>query len=428
MMRLTAPGIPARLVPAAYATPTAPLLSETPMIRVMRRAAAANMFRRWRSAAAVTAAVLMVCHVASVSAATLTSTAVAKIRSAANQLISQDHAPAVSVAVMQKGQVLFAKAYGLENLETRTVASPASVFRAGSITKEFTAAAIMQLAQAGKLAIDDRVSKYIPQLASAGPLTIRMLLNQTSGLHDYTNAPGFDVEELEQHTPRQMLDFIAAMKPLTDFKPGTAWAYSNTNYFVLGVIVERASGLGLGEYLAKYVIAPARLTATGLDHERDVVPDRASGYMPVKGAKGRYYNAPFVSMDNAGGAGALRATALDLAHWQQALFAGRIVSMSSLAGMTTPGRLSDGTIAVRQDAPVTMGPPKYGFGLELGKLDGVEAIGHAGAVPGFTAYLVTFPKRQMTVAIMTNGQVGPVAPFSETFREIERAALHGVRP
>jgi CubicO group peptidase (beta-lactamase class C family) len=136
-------------------------------------------------------------------------------------------------------------------------------------------------------------------------------------------------------------------------------------------------------------------------------------------------------MSNAGGAGQLRATALDLARWQQALFAGRIVSVSSLAGMTTPGRLSDGAIAVRRDAPITLGPPNYGFGLELGKLDGVEAIGHGGAVPGFTAYLVTFPKRQLTVAIMTNGQhqAGLAeARFVELFREIERAALHGVRP
>lgn len=383
---------------------------------------------RWLSAAAVSAAALMIGYVAPAFAAALPGTAAAKIGSAANELISQGHAPAVSVAVVQNGQVLFAKAYGLENLETKTAASAASVFRAGSITKEFTAAAVMQLAQAGKLAVDDQVSKYIPELARAGHLTLRMLLNQTSGLHDYTNAPGFDVEALERHTSKQVLDFIAAMKPLTDFKPGTKWAYSNSNYFVLGVIVERVSGLSLGEYLAKYVIAPARLTAAEFDHARDVVPDRASGYVAVKSEKGRYDNAPFISMSNAGGAGQLRATALDLARWQQALFAGRIVSVSSLGAMTTPGRLSDGTITVRRDAPITPGPPNYGFGLELGRVDGAEAIGHGGAVPGFTAYLVTFPKTRLTVAIMTNGQVGPVEPFRATFLEIARAALHGARP
>ncbi|HEV7136908.1 MAG TPA: serine hydrolase domain-containing protein [Steroidobacteraceae bacterium] len=376
----------------------------------------------------MSAVALMASHFGPASAAALPSTAVAQIGSAANGLISEGHAPAVSVAVMQKGRVAFAEAYGLENLETRTAASTASVFRAGSITKEFTAAAIMQLAQAGKLAIDDQVSKYVPELAGAGPLTIRMLLNQTSGLHDYTNAAGFDVEELEQHTSKQLIDFIAAMKPVNDFKPGTQWAYSNTNYFVLGVIVERASGISVAGYLAKYVIAPAGLTATGFDHVRDVVPGRASGYMSAKEKRGQYYNAPYIAMDNAGGAGQLRATALDLALWQQALFAGRIVSEASVAAMTTPGRLSDGTVAVRQDAPITPGQPNYGFGLELGKFDGVEAIGHGGAVPGFTAYLVTFPKRQLTVAIMTNGQVGPVEPFREAFREIVRAALHGLRP
>lgn len=427
MLRLSALSITGPDSLAVCAKPARPRPSDTQTLRAVQRAAPMHLLSRWRLGALVSSVLLMAVHIAPASAETLTSAAVAKIRSAANQLISQGHAPAVSVAVMRKGQVLFAKAYGLANLETKTAASTGSVFRIGSISKEVTAAAIMQLAQSGKLAIDDQVSKYVPELASAGPLTVRMLLDQTSGLHDYTNALGFAVEELERHTPQQVLDFVAAMKPLTDFRPGTKWAYSNTNYFVLGVIVERVSGLSLGKYLAKYVIAPAGLTSMAFDHARDVVPGRASGYMPVKGEKGHYYNAPFFSLSNAGGAGQLRARALDLARWQQALFAGRIVSASSLAAMTTPGRLSDGTIAVERDSPVTPGPPNYGFGLELGNFDGVEAIGHPGAVPGFTGYLVTFPMRQLTVAILTNGQVEPVEPFRKAFRQIVRAALHGVR-
>jgi CubicO group peptidase (beta-lactamase class C family) len=124
-------------------------------------------------------------------------------------------------------------------------------------------------------------------------------------------------------------------------------------------------------------------------------------------------------MDNAGGAGALRTTAVDLATWQQALFAGHIVEAGSLSAMTSPGRLSSGEIAVRTDAPITLGPPNYGFGLELGALDGEKAIGHGGSVPGFTAYLVTFPKQDMTIAIMTNG-----APVNaDGIRAIERAAF-----
>jgi CubicO group peptidase (beta-lactamase class C family) len=358
-----------------------------------------------------------------IAAPILAKDAIAKIDAAAREFITQGVAPGVSVAVMQSGRVLFAKAYGDANLETDTGASPLSVFRAGSITKEFTAAAVMRLVQDRRLALDDPIAKYVPELSRAGALSVRMLLNQTSGLCDYTEAAGFALEQLERHSPTQVMDFIASMNPLTGFAPGTAWAYSNTNYFVLGVIVERVSGQSLSDYLARYVIAPAGLMATAVDHERDVVPRRATGYVPIKGDKGRYQNAPFFSMDNAGGAGALRTTVLDMARWQQALFASRIVNATSLAAMTTPGKLSDGSVAIRKDAPITLGPPNYGFGLELGSLDGIGAVGHGGAVPGFTAYLVTFPSVGMTVAVMTNGQ----ASLAEPFREIERAAIHGTR-
>ena len=375
-------------------------------------------WRGWIGAAAM-AAVLAITPQAAAAAGNLSPAAIAKIGAAARRFITGGCAPGVSVAVARNGHILFARAYGMENLETGTPATNATVFRIGSITKEFTAAAIMLLAQNGKLSIDDQVSKYVPELASAGPLTLRMLLGQTSGLHDYTDTPASAVTILQRHTTKQMIDFIAAMKPLTNFKPGTKWAYSNTNYFVLGAIVERVSGLSLADFLAKYVIAPAKIKSTEVDHEADVVPDRASGYDPLKQQSGKYRNAPFFSMDNAGGAGALRSNASDLARWQQALFSDRVVDPASLAEMTSPSRLSDGTVAVRRDAPITLGAPHYGFGLELGRLDGWQAIGHGGSVPGFTAYLVTYPKAMITIAILTNGSPGLIAPF----RDIQRAVL-----
>lgn len=377
-----------------------------------------HMWHRWIGAAA-TAAVLAIAPQAAAAAEGLSSAAIAKIEAAARQFINHGCAPGVSVAVVRDGHVLFAKAYGTENLETGTPATSATVFRIGSITKEFTAAAIMLLAQNRKLSIDDKVSRYIPELASVGPLTLRMLLGQTSGLHDYTETPASAEFIRQRHTTKQVINFIAAMKPLTDFKPGTKWAYSNTNYYVLGAIVERVSGLSLGDFLAKYVIAPAKIKSTALDNEGDVVLNRASGYAPLKQQRGEYKNAPFFSMDNAGGAGALRSNASDLGRWQQALFSDRIVTPASLAEMTSPARLSDGAAAVRPDAPITLGRPNYGFGLELGKLDGWRAIGHGGSVSGFTAYLVTYPKPMITIAILTNGDPGLIAPF----HDIQRAIL-----
>lgn len=351
-------------------------------------------------------------------AETLDSTAVAQIDSAAARYISAGSAPGISVAVMRKGRIVFTKGYGFENLETMTPVTAETVFRIGSITKMFTAAAVLRLKEEGRLSVDDPLSKYISELAAAGPLTLRMLLTQTSGLHDYTHTAAFGEEERNRHTTKQMIDYIASMKPLTDFAAGSKWAYSNSNYYVLGAIVERVSGASLGQYLEANIIAPAGVTSTVVDQEDDVVPHRASGYVRVEGKPGHYRNAEFFSLDNAGGAGALRSTAADLARWQQALFAGRIISLTSLAAMTTPGRLNDGAVAIRADAPISLGPPSYGFGLELGTLDGKQTIGHGGSVPGFTSYLVTFPKLQMTVAIMTNG-----APNGGgIFHDIERAA------
>jgi CubicO group peptidase (beta-lactamase class C family) len=318
---------------------------------------------------------------------------------------------------MRDGLLIYAKGYGFENVESKSHATAETVFRAGSITKMFTAAAIMHLVQDGRVSLDDRVAKYIPELAGTPPVTIRMLLLQTSGLHDYGDT---FVDRCRSHTTKELVDFIAAQKPLTDFMPGSHWAYSNSNYFVLGAIIERVSGEPLGSYLAENVIRPAGLGTTAFDRESQIVPHRASGYSPVKNQKGHFLNAECLSPDNAGGAGALRSTAADLARWQQALFAGKVVDKASVAAMTTPGRLNDGTLAVRPDAPISVGPTGYAFGLEVSALDGKQAIGHGGSVPGFTAYLVTFPELRLTVAIMTNGMPQDV----DIFHAIERAALH----
>lgn len=377
---------------------------------------------RWldfKRMAAISMASLLVCQGGLAEAETLAPAAAAKIDAAAERFISEGSAPGVSVAVVRRGRLVYAKGYGLENIETNSPATAATVFRIGSISKMFTAAAIMHLTRDGRISLDDPVGKYIPELTTAPSLTVRMLLVQTSGLHDY----GDTFEDICQpHETREIIDYIVSQTPLFDFKPGSKWEYSNTNYFVLGAIVERVSGRSLGDYLQANVIAPADVATTAYDRAADIVPNRASGYSPVKDQKGHFVNAMCLSSANAGGAGALRSTAGDLAHWQQALFAGKVVDRQSLAAMTTPGKLSDGETAVRSDPPISVGQPGYGFALEVGALDGQPAIGHGGSVPGFTGYLVTFPKLQLTVAIMTNGM--PRAPQEvDNFHAIERAAL-----
>jgi D-alanyl-D-alanine carboxypeptidase len=346
----------------------------------------------------------------------------AKIDEAINGFIAAGRAPGVSVAVMRSRQVLLSRSYGIANLETGTPVTSETVFRAGSVTKQFTAAAILLLAQDDRLRIDDPLVKYVPELAAAGPVTLRTMLNHTSGIHTYTDEPFVSQMRLA-HTPQQMVDYIAGQAKVSDFTPGSEWRYSNSNFYLLGVVVERLSGLSLHDFLARQVIPRARLKATTLDREEDVVAHRACGYVPISGEPGGFRHADFISMDPPGGAGALRATSLDLAHWHQALLAGEVVSQASLTEMTTPGRLTSNLAAVRDRSPATQTPQGYGFGLEMGALDGEPTIGHGGGIPGYATYLVTFPRLNVTIATMTNGEPSGKEPFTE----IAKAVLSNFR-
>jgi CubicO group peptidase (beta-lactamase class C family) len=247
------------------------------------------------------------------------------------------------------------------------------------------------------------------------------LLNQTSGLHDYANRD-FVQGMRVNYTSQQMLDYILSQPKISDFPPGDRFEYSNSNYLVLGVIVERVGGRPLGDALGD-IFRAAGLQQTAVDRDGDIVPHRASGYSLADNRPGHYQRAAFLPMNAAGGAGSVRSTPRDLAKWHQALFAGRIVSRNSLAQMLTPGTLNNGRPIIRDDAPISLGPPGYGFGLEIGTFEGLEAIGHGGAVNGFTAYVVTFPKLDLSMSVMINTDPNKHEPF----HEIERAVIAGAK-
>ncbi|MEO8779856.1 MAG: serine hydrolase domain-containing protein [Rhodanobacter sp.] len=345
------------------------------------------------------------------------------IESSAQTFIKKGYGPGMSVAAVRAGSLIYAQGFGLANLEANAPVTPATVFRAGSITKQFVAAAIMRLVEDGKLDLDAPAAKYIPALKPAGPITVRRLLSQTSGLHDYTESRDFSQHERLNFTSQQMLDYILSQPKLNDFRPGDRFEYSNSNYFVLGVIVERVSGRPLRDALGDLFHA-AGLRETAVDRDNDVVPHRASGYALADNHPGEYQRAAFFSMDAAGGAGAIRSTPSDLAKWQQALFAGKIVSPASLTQMLTPGVLNDGREIVRDSAPIALGKPGYGFGLEIGTFEGLRAIGHGGAVNGFTAYVVTYPKLALSMSIMVNISPNKYVPLP--FQEIQRAMIAAV--
>jgi len=253
----------------------------------------------------------------------LDTTALHRIDTEAQRLIDEHRAPGLAVGIMSEGRIIYAKGFGLANLETGTTVTPDTVFMIGSITKQFTAAAVILLAEQGKLKIDDPISLYFPGFPRGEEVTIRQLLTHTSGIQ-----PNPIKSAAEPSTPeravglRATADVVAllhSMPNLYDFEPGTSFRYSNSGYWLLGAIIEKVSGVPLGDFLKQNLFTRAGMTATALDDPTEVVPHRASGYNRSPGAD------LFINPRNThlrGGAGGIRSTIGDMLRWQDALFAG----------------------------------------------------------------------------------------------------------
>lgn len=339
----------------------------------------------------------------------------------ARAYLASGYGVGLSLAAMRDDKLLFAKGYGAANLETQTPVTPATVFSAGSITKQFTGVAIMRLVLAGQLDLDAPAAKYVPEMASLGPITVRILLHQTSGLRNYSGRDFAQQQKIDR-SPKEMLDYILALPNLTNFVPGDRFEYSNSNYFILGVIIERVGGRPLATAFDDLIRA-AGLTQTAADRATEIVEHRAQGYSLIDGAAGRFRKGDYASMENAGGAGVLRSTPTDLVRWHQALFAGRIIPLNSLGLMLETGKLNSGQPVLREEAPIAQGKPAYGFGLEVGTFDSRKAIGHGGSVFGFTAYSVTFPEQQLSLAIMLNIDPNKQMPFVALLRAMLAATV-----
>lgn len=355
----------------------------------------------------------------------------------AAQAALQGGALALQVVVFKEGQAPLVKAYGTENLEQNAPATGATVFRVASVTKQFTAAAILRLAEQGKLSIDDSLAKTFPDFPRAGEVKIRHLLSHTSGLHNYTDEKSGLHDCKWNGSVSERVAAIAGMPQLYDFSPGTQWSYSNSGYFLLGAIVEKVSGQPFGKFLEQQFFAPLGMSHTALDDSSDVVLNRASGYeVEGTGAARRVKNAPWSPIAVHGGAGALRSTAEDLAKWGAALLGGKVLKPESLRLMTTPVRLNDGRLAssdpqsmlgkMRQASIAAgMGDIEVGMGLNLQALAGHEKIGHGGGIPGFVASLNTYPAERVTVVVLSNttGDVAVAKNYAQLVTSIERIAL-----
>ena len=296
-----------------------------------------------------------------------------------------------AVLVAQDGEVVYEKGFGFANLEHHVPVTPETKFRIGSITKQFTASAILKLQEEGKLSVDDKLSKFIPDYPRGDEVTIHHLLTHTSGIHSYTSKPDFsDTVTVEVKKPEDLIETFKDDE--FDFDPGEKWLYNNSGYFLLGYIVEKVSGESFADYLKNNLFEPLSMDNTGIHHWKPILEHEATGYSYENG---KFHNALDWDMSRGGGAGALYSTVGDLYHWNEAVFNGKVLGESSLEAAFTPVTLNDGSKANAMGG-------KYGYGWMFSEVRGMKEIAHGGGLNGWSAYLTRYPKQNFTVSVLSN--------------------------
>ena len=326
---------------------------------------------------------IFLCASATILAAQL---APAKIDEIAAKALAESGAPSVSIAVVESGKIALEKAYGKARLEPPVDARPDMRYSIGSVSKQFLAASVLLLVQDGKLSLDDRVSKYLPDLTRAGEVTIRELLTHTSGYQDYYPQDYVAPFMLKPVTAAQIVDQWAR-KPL-DFDPGTRWQYSNTNYVIAGRIVEKVTGGPFFEFLSKRILQPLGMTTAINLAEQTMGPQDAAGY--TRFALGPLRPAAPEGRGWLFAAGELAMTAHDLALWDISLMEHKLLTPASIEAMTTPARLHNGT------------PTNYALGVGVSDADGHPKWQHGGAVSGSVSLNTVWPDRKAAVVVFAN--------------------------
>jgi CubicO group peptidase (beta-lactamase class C family) len=294
--------------------------------------------------------------------------------------------PGGSVIVVQGGKVLLRKSYGMADLELGVPARPEMVYRIGSMTKQFTAVAILQLVQEGKVRLEDPLSKYVPEYPGAQAITVEHLLTHTSGLKSYNDVPSYANSVREDRTPMQMVEGIRAEKAA--FAPGERWMYSNSGYLFLGIIIEKASGMKYADYLRAKLFDPLGLKHTSVDDEDRVTAGRVKGY--DIGPDGAVRNAGYISMTQPYAAGSIESNVDDLARWSNLLVAGKVIDRAILDRAWANFRAKDGK------------PTGYGYGWYVSDEAGSRFVSHGGKMTGFVSYGVLVPERKLFVAVLHN--------------------------
>jgi len=304
-----------------------------------------------------------------------------------------------TVLVARGDEILLDKGYGFANLELNVPDTPPTKFRLGSVTKQFTATAIMLLQERGKINVDDPVKKYMPDAPAAwDKITIFNILTHTAGIPNYTNFPEYPALQAIPTTPQKLVArFID--KPL-DFQPGEKYSYSNSGYIVLGYLVEKLSGETYEKFLQENIFTPLGMNDSGYDSNTAIIPHRAEGYAPS--ATG-IVNADYTDMTVPFSAGALYSTTEDLLRWEKGLNGGKLLKPDSLVMMTTPFKNN------------------YAFGLEVRTVNGHKVINHGGGIQGFNTMVSYYPDDKLEVIVLSN--INGAAPQDLTTKLA--AVVHG---
>jgi CubicO group peptidase (beta-lactamase class C family) len=302
--------------------------------------------------------------------------------------------PGVALVIIRDGKAVKTAAYGLANLELNVPVKPETVFEIGSITKQFTAAGILLLAQDGKLSVDDKISAHLPDVPSAWTnITIRHLLTHTSGIKSYTGLDGF---QLTKHLTQPQFISAVGREPM-DFAPGVSWKYCNTGFSLLGYIIENVSGQNYWDFMSERIFRPLGMNATTNRLPSLIIPNRASGYEQTNHVLiNRDYDLTEVFS-----AGAIASTVGDLAKWNAALDGDTLLNAATKEQMWTPAELNGGK------------PTKYGFGWFVDTLDGHKNIGHSGSTSGFSATIQRFPDDKLAIIILTNTDETIATPLAK---------------
>jgi len=327
-------------------------------------------------------------------------------------VLQRTETPGASILAMRDGRVIYRKAFGLRDLERRLPARMDTHYEIGSITKQFTAAAILQLRDAGKLKIDEKVSAYLADVPHANEVTLRQLLTHTSGIPDYFGLKSD--EEFTKPTRFSEIMKLVADKPL-DFPPGSRASYSNTGYLILGRIIEVTSHESYHQYRLEHLLKPAGMTQSYIVPDEGSLATMARGYRRVNG---KLEPGLTIHESYSWSAGDIVSTVEDVEKWNEALASGRVLPKTDYALMMTPQIATGG-----EDTG-------YGLGLFIDKLNSQPRIGHTGGSFGFTSANFYFPQQKLRIIVLTNnvdapepGEIISNAIFDDLYPELARAAM-----